>query len=69
MARLRRKQKPPLPAPEAALCTHEFRPGAVAPVIRRGQQLPLNHHAVVAFPEYFVGVVPLKPNEVTTDAE
>jgi hypothetical protein len=37
----------------------EFRPGSVASLIARGQVLPVDHPAVVRFPEYFRGLVSL----------
>ena len=58
MPRLRR-EKPAEPQIEAAICMEEFRPAAVAPLIRRGQQLPLDHPAVKAHPAFFRGLVPL----------
>lgn len=67
---LQRKQPDPQPsAPviEAALCMEEFRPGTVAPLVPRWQQLPLDHPTVKAFPEFFRGLVRLD-NEETTDA-
>jgi hypothetical protein len=62
MPRLRRKQAPPPPPPgelEMAICMEEFRTGAVAPLIRRWQQLPLDHPAVRAHPQFFRGLVRL----------
>lgn len=54
--------------PEAAICIHAFRPGVVASMIERGDQLPLDHHAVMQYPDYFRGVVPLTREEVKHDA-
>jgi hypothetical protein len=42
-----------------------FRPGAVARLIERGERLPLDHHAVRSFPEYFRGLALLPLKEVT----
>jgi hypothetical protein len=44
---------------EAAVCVEEFRAGAIGPLIRRGQQLPLDHPTVKTFPEFFRGLVRL----------
>jgi hypothetical protein len=59
MPRLRRKQAPPLGEPEMAVCVTEFRSAPVAPLIRKWQQLPLNHPTVQAFPSFFRGLVRL----------
>jgi hypothetical protein len=48
------------PQPYAAICMEEFRAGAVAPLIARGQQLPLDHPVVHAHPGYFRGLVRLE---------
>jgi hypothetical protein len=50
---------------EAALCMEEFRPGTVAPLIPRWQQLPVDHPTVLAFPSFFRGLVRLDNEEVT----
>ena len=66
---LRRKQtqdpQPPAPVIESALCITEFRPGTVAPLVPRWQQLPLDHPTVQAFPEFFRGLARLDREEVT----
>jgi hypothetical protein len=60
MPRLRpRRETSPEPRIEMAICMEEFRPAAIAPLIRRGQQLPLDHPAVKAHPAFFRGLVPL----------
>lgn len=48
---------------EAAICIAEFRPGAIAPLIERGQQLPIDHAYVRAHPEFFRGLVRLGGGE------
>jgi hypothetical protein len=65
MPRLRpRHEKPAQPQIEMAICMEEFRPAAVAPLIRRGQQLPVDHWAVKAHPAFFRRLVPLpQPGE------
>lgn len=60
MPRLRPRREPPAePQIEMAICMEEFRPAAVASLIRRGQQLPVDHWAVKAHPAFFRGLVPL----------
>jgi hypothetical protein len=59
MPRLRPKRKPDPVQFEGAICVEEFRAGAIAPLIQRGQQLPLDHPTVRAFPEFFRGLVRL----------
>jgi hypothetical protein len=56
---LRRKPQPPPLEPETAICVTEFRPAAVAPLYRKGQQLPLDHPVVRANPQFFRGLVRL----------
>jgi hypothetical protein len=63
-----RKNDLPLPQLEGAICVEEFRPGVVAPLIRRGQQLPPDHPIVQAHPGFFRGLVRLE-EEVTEDAK
>lgn len=56
----RRKQPSPPPGePVEAIALEAFRPGAIAPLVERWSRLPLDHPAVVAFPEYFRGLVEL----------
>lgn len=61
MPRLRRKQTPPpaLGDPEMAICMTEFRTAPVGHLIRRWQQLPLDHPAVRVHPQFFRGLVRL----------
>jgi hypothetical protein len=49
--------------PTEAICIESFRPAPISAYIERGQRLPLDHHAVIAHPRFFMGVVPLE--EVT----
>jgi hypothetical protein len=63
MPRLRSRVKAAEPRIEMAICMEEFRPAAVAPLIRRGQQLPVDHWAVKAHPAFFRGLVPLPQRE------
>lgn len=60
--RLRPKKDAPLqvPAIEAAIAMETFRPGSIAAMITRGQQLPLDHPTVQRYPEYFRGLVRLE---------
>lgn len=68
MPRLRpRREEPAEPQIEMAVCVTEFRPGVVAPLIQRWQQLPLDHPAVKAHPTFFRGLVRLE-EEVKEDA-
>jgi hypothetical protein len=67
MPRLRpRSEKPAELQIEMAICMEEFRPAAVAPLIRRWQRLPLDHPAVKAHPGFFRGLVRL--DEEVNDA-
>jgi hypothetical protein len=57
--RPRSEQPQPPAGPEMAVCVTEFRTAAVGHLIRRWQQLPLDHPAVQAHPEFFRGLVRL----------
>jgi hypothetical protein len=61
----RKKPKPPVREPEAAICMQSFRPAVVARLIEKGEQLPLEHEAVRSFPSFFRGLVRLDEEEVT----
>jgi hypothetical protein len=61
MPRLRpRRETPAERRIEMAICMEEFRSGAVAPLYRKGQQLPVDHPVVRAHPEFFRGLVRLE---------
>jgi hypothetical protein len=68
---LRRRERPASSQPviEAALCVNTFRPAPVAAMIQRGDRLPVDHWAVVAHPDFFVGIVLLVPREVSKDGQ
>ena len=67
MLRRKPKAEPITPVIEAALCMQTFRPGAVAVEIQRGERLPIDDPVVTAHPSYFVGIVSLPLEEVSTD--
>jgi hypothetical protein len=63
-----RREKPSAPVIESAIAMETFRPGFVAAMITRGQQLPLDHPVVRNYPEYFKGLVSLTGKEVDNAA-
>jgi hypothetical protein len=69
MPRLRRKQTPPPPLgePETAICTTEFRTGAVGVLVRFGERRPIDHPHVVNYPEFWAALLPLVPKEGVKD--
>lgn len=60
MPRLRQgKPAAPVLELEGAICVEAHRPWPIADYIERGTRLPLDHAAVRAHPEFFMGVVRL----------